>query len=90
MSSLTTYSAVLHRQITVESLVRLIPVLQAEQGASHAWRLARIASTSQPTHTGCSNWEPWGQGWGSNGVHGSGKPATEVSESEAVHPSFST
>lgn len=28
-----------------------------------------FASTSQPTHTGCSNSEPWEQGWGSNGVH---------------------
>lgn len=31
--------AVLYR---VESLVRLIPVLEAEQDAGHAWRLARI------------------------------------------------
>lgn len=78
--------------VKFESLVRLIPVLQAEQGTSgHAWRLARIASTSQPTHTGCSNWEPWGQGWGSNGVHGKWEAwATEISDSEAVQPSIST
>lgn len=64
--------------VRFESLVRLIPVLQAEQDASHARRLARIAATSQPTHTGCSNWEPWAQGWGFNAgsqmSHGSEKP----------------
>lgn len=55
--------------VRFEPLVRLIPVLQAEQDASPAWRLARIDSTSQPTHTGCSNSEPWKQGWGSNSIH---------------------
>lgn len=90
--SLAMYSAVCTDCIArFESLVRLIPVLQAEQGASLAWRLARIASTSQPTHTGCSNWEPWEQGWGSNGVHVKWEAwATEISDSEAVQPSVST
>lgn len=50
-----------------------------------------FASTSQPTHTGCSNWEPWEQGWGSNGVHEKWEAwATEISDSEAVQPSIST